>query len=205
MSSKAIVTAVVLTAAVLLTLVALVLEDTSALAPGNLKRAAFGRTSDRHSGQPPAPASDAPAVVAALDRIGLALKALSDSLSSTVATPAAAGPDAAARPETTPSPTAAPLAAVPVPASNATAAQGRRADAAASSSTLPPSSMFVPKTRYSNRTRFVFFAGLEGTGHHLWESVLKRCPHCESSCPLQRALWSMPTQSGIFMTVHASE
>lgn len=34
----------------------------------------------------------------------------------------------------------------------------------------------IVKTVYSDTLRFVFFAGLEGTGHHAWQSVWSKCP-----------------------------
>jgi hypothetical protein len=36
--------------------------------------------------------------------------------------------------------------------------------------------------------RFVFFAGLGGTGHHFWNSVLSQCKHCADARPLRLAL-----------------
>jgi len=33
----------------------------------------------------------------------------------------------------------------------------------------------LPKMAYSNKTRFVFIVGLEGTGHHLWKPIWEAC------------------------------
>jgi hypothetical protein len=33
----------------------------------------------------------------------------------------------------------------------------------------------VAKTQYSDTLRFVFVAGLEGAGHHAWQSLLTPC------------------------------
>lgn len=46
-----------------------------------------------------------------------------------------------------------------------------------SSSTEQP--LFVKKTQYSNQVRFLFVAGLGGTGHHGWKSVLYNGQVCQ--------------------------
>mgnify|MGYP001243721097 CR=1 FL=1 len=43
-------------------------------------------------------------------------------------------------------------------------------------SSKPSRGSRIAKTVYSDTVRFVFFAGLEGTGHHAWEAVWKKCP-----------------------------
>ena len=43
-------------------------------------------------------------------------------------------------------------------------------------SSKPSRGSRIAKTVYSDTVRFVFFAGLEGTGHHAWESVWQKCP-----------------------------
>uniref|UniRef100_A0A7S3LMY4 Uncharacterized protein n=1 Tax=Aplanochytrium stocchinoi TaxID=215587 RepID=A0A7S3LMY4_9STRA len=40
----------------------------------------------------------------------------------------------------------------------------------------------LKKQAYSDKTRFVFILGIEGTGHHMFHSVLRECPTC--TCPV---------------------
>ena len=43
-------------------------------------------------------------------------------------------------------------------------------------SSKPSRGSRIAKTVYSDTVRFVFFAGLEGTGHHAWQDVWAKCP-----------------------------
>lgn len=40
------------------------------------------------------------------------------------------------------------------------------------------------------RSRFVFFAGLGGTGHHFWQALLRECPLCSDAPDVRHALHS---------------
>jgi hypothetical protein len=51
-------------------------------------------------------------------------------------------------------------------------------------------SYVVEKTKYENKTRVVFFAGLEGTGHHAIQEALKACPVCNPSGVLSEDLFN---------------
>jgi len=47
---------------------------------------------------------------------------------------------------------------------------------------------FVPKQQFSTTTRFLFVAGLGGTGHHGWLAVLKKSGVCRGSFKAEQAL-----------------
>lgn len=40
----------------------------------------------------------------------------------------------------------------------------------------------------SNTSSFIFFAGLDGTGHHFVADMLEQCPHCRDAAELRRSL-----------------
>jgi hypothetical protein len=39
----------------------------------------------------------------------------------------------------------------------------------------------------SNTSSFIFFAGLDGTGHHFVADMLEQCPHCRDAGKPQSA------------------
>jgi len=59
----------------------------------------------------------------------------------------------------------------------------------------------LPKRVHSDRWRLLFLAGLEGTGHHLWVSLLQACGKtgpCAADHNLSKQLWSRATTSGLW-------
>ena len=59
----------------------------------------------------------------------------------------------------------------------------------------------LPKRIESQTCRFVFFAGIEGTGHHVWHSLWKKLgPSAASSIPLTYALYDHWNMTGFFNT-----
>jgi hypothetical protein len=67
------------------------------------------------------------------------------------------------------------------------------------------STFLVPKRSYSNHTRFVFFAGLEGTGHHAVQAMLDVCHDegfCEGDALLSRLLFVRNDKHTALYTYH---
>ena len=61
----------------------------------------------------------------------------------------------------------------------------------------PSAGFFVRKSAYSSTVRFLFLAGLEGSRHHGWSEVFRRCSEREGPCKfpgelleLQQALYN---------------
>jgi len=58
----------------------------------------------------------------------------------------------------------------------------------------PATKHFIRKTRFNHNVRFIFVAGLEGTGHHFWESAFERCGQaggpCSFAARVQRLLYN---------------
>ncbi|CAM9990082.1 unnamed protein product [Choristocarpus tenellus] len=65
-------------------------------------------------------------------------------------------------------------------------------DRSFSQSSLNSSLEVIHKTVYSDKLRLIFFAGLEGTGHHYWYQVNGLClgnKWCTTNCELSHALY----------------
>jgi len=59
----------------------------------------------------------------------------------------------------------------------------------------------LPKRVHGARWRLLFVAGLEGSGHHLWIPLLKRCVkarRCAADVELGRRLWTDRTRKGLW-------
>ena len=62
-----------------------------------------------------------------------------------------------------------------------------------------PSSIRVTKTHFSSSSRVLFVAGLEGSGHHMWQQVLGRCFRrglCETDANLSTLLHAVRHRDG---------
>ncbi|CAK9045180.1 Uncharacterized protein SCF082_LOCUS25549 [Durusdinium trenchii] len=67
-----------------------------------------------------------------------------------------------------------------------------------------PSDIPASKRTINSKVRFVFFAGLEGTGHHFWKGILLRLPSIYVSAQtaeLSKTLFNGPTGDGLFSSL----
>lgn len=74
---------------------------------------------------------------------------------------------------------------------------------------LPPVAPVLEKRAHSRNVRFVFFAGLEGTGHHRWSAVRKRMLHetpelvnftlTTAGTTFEGASWNWTAQTGFHL------
>ncbi len=65
---------------------------------------------------------------------------------------------------------------------------------------------YVEKHIFSNQTRFIFFAGLGGTGHHLIEQLIKGLNHTKeyADAPeIRNNLWNTKVRSDSLFTIHS--